>query len=131
VVDLEFERILAIVTQLHPDHWPASVRFLRERIEADQAWVVRTNTNGSDYQHTTQLALALVGRDPDDRPIRPAGSSMRPRSRKAFEAGSARYRPLRLAIMEALNLESVSEADMRQPMPEQRELFGALRREHT
>jgi hypothetical protein len=56
---------------------------------------------------------------------------MRPRSRKAFEAGSARYRPLRLAIMEALNLESVSEADMRQPMPEQRELFGALRREHT
>jgi hypothetical protein len=125
---LELERVLAIVDELHPDHWPAGVQLLGERIEADQAWVVVPATEAEpEHQTTTALALVLVGRDPGDRPLGRADSPMRPRDIRWFEAEVERLQPLRFAFMEALNIEPMSGADLRQIKVEQCDLFAGWR----
>ncbi len=89
---LALEHAVAMASELHPDHWPAWLRDLGERLEAGQAW--------RDDQ-TTGLALAVVGRDPCDRGNR-RGPAMSPRSRIRFVAEVQRVEPLRTALLVAL-----------------------------
>jgi len=99
---LNLERAISIASEMHPDHWPRWLVDLAERISAGQAWVVKTHPRGGeDYEETTQLALALVGRDPYDRPLGPRQNECRPCDRRAFEAEVKRVRSLRDAIVEA------------------------------
>ena len=51
---LDLEHRVAVASELHPDHWPAWLRDLGERLDAGQAW------RGGQ---TTGLALAVVGSD--------------------------------------------------------------------
>jgi hypothetical protein len=108
---LELERLLAVAIELHPDHWPGRLRFLGERIAEGTAWA-----NNS----TDALALALVGRDPSERPHGLVSVPMTPRARSAFARDVARALPLRIAIIEAIGLPSEPATGH-----EQIELFGA------
>jgi hypothetical protein len=103
---LVLERLIAIASELHPDHWPVGVRELAERIAEGHAWTLEHGPGETRHEQTSGLALALVGRDPDDRHHGQAGSPMGPRARKAFEANVRFVVPLRAAIVEAMEMHS-------------------------
>lgn len=104
---LELTRLFAIVMELHPDHWPASVRDLAKRIAKGQAWAIEAPKRDADWHESTSyLALALVGRDPEDRNLGRPSSTMTPRCRRKFEADVERLAPLRAAIIEAMETSS-------------------------
>jgi hypothetical protein len=96
---LEIERGVAIASELHPDHWPAWLRELGERLDAGQAWVERV-VDGKPHQEASGLALALVDRDPVER-IGYRGPELSPRTRIRFVAQVQRVSPLREAILVA------------------------------
>lgn len=93
VPSADLDRVHAIVEHLHPDHWPAGLRWLAWRIE---------EPGGRVHFRTTGLALALVGRDPDQRPSGVAKTPMTPKARRAHEALVLRVRSLRVAILAAM-----------------------------
>lgn len=100
---LELERGVALASELHPDHWPAWLVDLADRLDAGQAWFERDH-GGRRHQQTTALALAVVGRDPAER-IGHRGPELKPRVRIRFAAEVQRVAPLRDAIIEARAVE--------------------------
>jgi hypothetical protein len=93
----ELERLISLVTELHPDHWPVGGVFLAERIAEGQAWV--EGLGGCEA--STTLAFALVGGDPD-RWCGRTDVTMGPRARKLVEANVKLFAPLRAAIIESV-----------------------------
>jgi hypothetical protein len=97
---IELERLISLVTELHPDHWPPGVIFLAERIAHGHPWAWVEGAPGSET--STTLAFALVGRDPDERRRGLAESPMKPRARELVEANVKLYAPLRAAVIESV-----------------------------